>query len=59
MKCMNPHGARRQNINEEIKTAYMELYQCISQHDNPITAALGYYDIHMHYSEHETKAEPR
>jgi hypothetical protein len=36
-------------LNEEIKRAPAKLYQRIRQHDNPMTAAVGNYDIHVHY----------
>jgi hypothetical protein len=37
-------------LTEEIESASTKLYQRIKQHDNPIIAALGNYNIHMHYS---------
>jgi hypothetical protein len=35
---------------EEIKAAFSKLYERIRHHDNPIIAALGNYDIYMHYA---------
>jgi hypothetical protein len=35
-------------LTEEIESASTVLYQRIRQHDNPIIAAPGNYDIHMH-----------
>jgi hypothetical protein len=37
-------------LNDEVKRACAKLYQRIRQHDNPIIAALGNYDIHMRCS---------
>jgi hypothetical protein len=42
---------------KEILRASGKLYQRIGQHENPIIAALGRYDIHTHYSCTKPKQE--